>query len=327
MAYIAASITNPLICLLQKKWKAPRSVLSVLMVVLSLLFVMVLLGGFVYALGREIIGLAQNIDVIVDYFNHAIAHLYWISAYIPANAEEVLSGLVDGFSVWVQSQGAAIADSMITNTVQFTTRVGGGVVSVVIFILASYFMMADYHGFSQKLKSALSRKTYKSLSIIKSAALGALGGYLKAQIIMATIVFVFSLVALLIIQQEFALLLAFILGLIDLVPLIGTAAMLVPWAIVSIIGGDIFRGVYLLAMSLILFLMRRVLEPKVVGSQMGLSPLTALTSIYIGMQLGGVIGLILGPIVAMVIVSLYKAGLFDGWVEDVKAVMNLRKGQ
>ena len=330
LAFVAASALNPLISLLQRKLKAPRSILAVLMVSVVLLSLAAAAAGLIYALIREIVALAQDIDGILEYFSQTVLavsyHLYWILDYIPADAEEMLSNLMDGFMLWVQSQGTAFADAVISQTANVASRVGGGFVSVVIFVMAAYFMMADYPRLALKLRSIFSSKIYESYTTLKDVTLKALGSYLRAQLLMAFIAFIFSLAAFLIIRQEFALLLAFLIGVIDFVPLLGAAAVLVPWAIVSMIAGEIGKGIYLLAMSLVTFLLRRILEPKIVGIQMGLSPLTALLSIYIGMQLGGVLGLVLGPIVAMVLVSLYKAGIFDGWIKDTTAVLKLLKG-
>ena len=329
LAFLIASAMNPLICFLQKKWNISRSILSVLMVVLALLLVAAILGGFIYALAREIVALAQNIDGILESVSQAIAsvaaHSNWMLHFLPTDAEEILTGLADGFMAWIQSQGTAFADIVITQTVTVTTRVGGGIVTLVIFILALYFIMADYPRFTERVQKTLSPKTYKGYSTVKEATLSAFSGYLKAQLLMAFVTFLISLIALLIIRQEFALLIAVVLGIIDFVPVIGTSIILVPWAIINILNGAYARGVYLITLSVVAFLIRRVIEPKIVGSQMGLSPLTALVSIYIGMQLGGVIGLILGPIVAMVLLNLYKAGLFYGWIKDINAVLDLQR--
>ena len=329
MAFIAAAAMNPVICLLQKKLNAPRSALSVLMVLVALLLVASVIGGFIYAIGREVVALAQNIDLILEYLGNTVTaisvNLYWIAGYLPADAEEMLAGVLDGFMVWMQTHGTAFADTIITNTVNATTRIGGGVVTLVIFIMSSYFMMADFPRLAATVRKFFSTKTYKGYVTIKDATLSALVSYLKAQLLMAAVVFVFFLVALLIIQQDFAFLLAFLFGMIDFLPLVGTAIVVVPWAIVTIVAGEVGLGVYLLAMSLVAFLLRRMIEPKVVGSQMGLSPLTALASIYIGMQLGGVLWMILGPIVAMILVSLYKVGLFNGWIKDINSVLALQR--
>ena len=327
MAFLIASAMNPLISRLQKRLNATRGVLSVLMVAIALLCVAAIVGGFLYALGREIVSLAQNIDGIMEYLSQTIAiasdHLYWLLDYLPTDAEEVISGLVNGFMAWVQVMGTAFADAVITQTVAATARLGGGIVSIIIFIMASYFIMADYPRIAENLKNLFTKKLYKGYSTLKNAALSALGGYLRAQLLMAFVTFAISFVALLAIRQEFALLLALLLGFLDFVPVVGTSIVLVPWGIISIVGGSVARGIYLIALSLVAFLLRRVIEPKVVGSQMGLSPLMTLISIYIGMQLGGVLGLILGPIVAMIFINLYKAGLFDGWIKDIKAVLKI----
>ena len=329
LAFIVASIMNPLICLLQKKWNAPRGILSVLMVAVALLLVAAIIGGFVYALAREIVVLAQNIDSVLEYFSQSIMvisyHLYWLLDYMPANAEEIFAGLADSFMAWARAQGTAFADTVITQTVTATARVGGGVVTIIIFVMASYFIMADYPRLVEKFRNLCSTRIYTGYTTLKDAALSALGGYFRAQLLMALVIYLFTLVALLIIRQEFAFLLALLFAIIDFLPIVGTSIILVPWAIVNIISGAAARGIYLLAMSLAAFLLRRMIEPKIVGSQMGLSPLTALASIYIGMQLGGFLGLIFGPIVAMVFVSLYKAGFFDGWITDINAVLSLRK--
>jgi len=324
-AFIAAAATNPLISLLQRKWKIKRSILSIFMVILVLLAMLAIIGGLVFALVREVIQIAQNIDSVLAHFNNTIEtlsyNLYWLLNFIPANAEEMMSGLMDGFVLWVTTQGTVFADAVVANTVAITINIGGGVVSFVIFVMSAYFMMTDYPRISKRLGKLLGRKNNEGYSTLKNVTLSALGGYMKAQALMAFSIFLLTLAFLLLLRQESALLLAFLFGLLDFLPIVGTSIVLVPWGIINLLGGDYFRGFFLLGMSLTAFLVRRMIEPKIVGDQMGLSPLTALLSIYVGMQLGGVVGLILGPIVAMVLVNLYKAGVFDGWVNDVKAVV------
>jgi len=329
-AFIAASAMNPLISLLQRKWKIKRGILSIFMVILVLLIMLAIIGGLLFALVREVIQIAQNIDNVLAHFNNTLEalayNLYWLLNLIPANAEEMMSGLMDGFVLWVTTQGTVFADAVVANTVAITINIGGGVVSFVIFVMSAYFMMTDYPRISKRLSKLLGHKNNEGYSTLKNVTLSALGGYMRAQTLMAFSIFLLTLAFLLLIRQESALLLAFLFGILDFLPIVGTAIVLVPWGIINLLGGDYFRGFYLLGMSLTAFLVRRMIEPKIVGDQMGLSPLMALLSIYVGMQLGGVVGLILGPIVAMVLVNLYKAGVFDGWINDIKAVVeDIRK--
>jgi predicted PurR-regulated permease PerM len=106
-------------------------------------------------------------------------------------------------------------------------------------------------------------------------------------------------------------------------PLIGVGLVLVPWSIITLLFGELWYGFVLLGMYVVIFLLHRLLEPKIMGTQMGLPPLIALLSLYLGMNLGGILGLILGPMIATILISFYKAGVFKGAINDIKAVVRL----
>jgi len=116
-------------------------------------------------------------------------------------------------------------------------------------------------------------------------------------------------------------LIALILGVIDLLPIIGTIAALAPWGILSIIAGNVGTGIFLLILGIALFLLRKIVEPKIVGSQTGLPSLIALVSIYLGMRLAGFWGAVLGPIIVMTLISVIKAGLFENTANDIKSAI------
>ena len=82
--------------------------------------------------------------------------------------------------------------------------------------------------------------------------------------------------------------------------------------------GNFQKGLFLLALALALFIFRKLAEPKVVGNQTGLSPLLSLISIYVGMKLGGVIGMILCPILCMVVIGLYGMDFFTPTITDFR---------
>jgi len=288
-----------------------------------------IIGGFVYSLTQEVISLARNIDDVLDYFSYVSGiiseHLHWMLAFLPGSVEELFFGIGESFMLWIQAQGAVFADSVVGQTVSITTQISTEIISIIIFILAFYFMMTDFPQLAGNLKNSLGPSIYTWFRTLKDVSLSAVGRYLRAQLLLALICFVFMLIGMLIIGQQFALLLALLLAVLDFVPILGTSVVLVPWGIMSIITGELGLGIYLIALAQLFFLIRRLLEPKVMSTQTGLSPLTALLSIYLGMRIGGVFGLIFGPVFAMVFISLYKAGLFKGWVRDIKAVARLHK--
>lgn len=138
----------------------------------------------------------------------------------------------------------------------------------------------------------------------------AMFGYLKAQLILSGVVTLIIFISLLFWGQNYALIIAIICGIIDLIPFFGSGTILIPWAVVELFLGHYGKTLFLLILSLSLFLFRKLAEPKVVGNQTGLSPLLSLISIYVGMKIGGVIGMILAPILCMIIISLYGRRVF-----------------
>lgn len=120
--------------------------------------------------------------------------------------------------------------------------------------------------------------------------------YLKAQGIIIFIVAAVCVVGLLIIKNPYAILLGITIGVVDAFPVFGSGTVLVPWAVVELVQRDFFHGAVLVTLYVITLLIREILEPKLMGKEMGLKPLYVLMSVYVGIQLFGLGGIILGPI-------------------------------
>jgi len=322
LAFVMASLIYPLVNLLHKKIGMPRRTLSFLLVVLMFISVGTLIGWFVYSLVRETISLARNIEAYMDYltmsFEILTNNIKWLLDFVPGDTEVIITEIINSFLLWLQDVSKSMADYAISNTVPLTTSLGSGVVATIIFIMAAYFITADYFNLSSRLRALLGSRVYGGYDIVRNAAVSALGRYIRAQLLLALIAFFYMLTGLLLMRQDYALLLALILAVVDFLPFIGTAVILVPWAIICIVTNSIYKGVFLLALSATFFIVRRLLEPKIVSQQTGLSPLATLFSIYAGMKIAGVWGMIGGPIIAMIIISVYKTGIFNGFIKDAE---------
>jgi len=322
-AFIMAFILNPLVHFLHKKLHVPRRLLSFLIVVLVFFGLAGLAAWFIQSFVGEAVSLAKNIQVVWDNttatLNVLREKLTWLLDFLPGDTETMLTDILDSILLWLQAVSRKLADYVMTNAMTITTSVSRGVMTTVIFIMSAYFMTADY----PRLRALAERFTHNRagshIRNIKSAAMSALGGYVRAQLLLALFAFVVMFAALALYGQQYALLIAFILAVIDFLPFIGTAIMLVPWGILNLLSGDMRKGIFLLVLAASFFLARRFAEPKIVGQQTGLPPLLALVGIYLGMKLGGVWGMILGPVVMMVLISVIKSGLFDSTIKDIKA--------
>ena len=153
---------------------------------------------------------------------------------------------------------------------------------------------------------------------VKRAAVAAFGGYVKAQLILSVAIFFILLAGFVVIRQPYSVLLAFLLAVLDFIPIVGSGTVMVPWAVADLFLGEYRHAVELMVIWGIIALFRRGAEPKVVGDQTGLSPILSLISIYVGMKIAGVAGMILGPVLCMVIINIGRLGVLDGTLSDLR---------
>ena len=154
---------------------------------------------------------------------------------------------------------------------------------------------------------------------MKKTVVAAFGGYLKAQVLLSVGVFFILLAGFLITGQSYALLLALGLAVLDFIPLLGSGTVMIPWAVIAFLTRNYPTAIAVILIWSVIAVFRRMAEPKVVGDQTGLSPVLSLVSIYAGMKVGGVMGMILGPIVVLVVLNLVGIGMFRNVQRDVTA--------
>lgn len=134
------------------------------------------------------------------------------------------------------------------------------------------------------------------------------GGYVKAKLWMLLITLIILLVGILISGVPFYLVipLALLITLIDLLPVIGSGIVLIPWSVIAFLCDNIYMGIIIAVTYLILLIGRQIIEPKIMGDSIGVSPLITFISTVAGALVFGGIGLIIGPMIAVVITSIIR---------------------
>ena len=123
----------------------------------------------------------------------------------------------------------------------------------------------------------------------------------------------YLLAGLLLIRQPYALLLAVVIAFIDALPVFGTGTVLLPWAVLCCLEGNFPKGIALTALYLVIWLVRSIMEPKLMAKSAGLPPLPALMAMYVGFCAMGVAGMILGPILLLLVKQLHDGGYLHLW--------------
>lgn len=324
IAAMLAFFINPLVHLFEKKLRFPR----MLAVLTSLLFLFGVIGTIVTYLIKKIIdGIIYLSDFIPNqitdistnvqnYFNDHILPLWdqGIGLFDTMGAsqrklqEEGIQVIGGNLASMLESIGTSVANGVTS----FITALPITFTVIIFVILGIYFISKDSNKYTKMYRENLPvifrKKTLNVLRDLKSKIFG----FLKSQIILMTLTFIISLIGLLILRVDYFLTIAVIMGVLDLLPYLGPGLIIVPWSIYSFFTGDLFIGFGLLILYATTIIVRQMIEPKILSSSLELNPLAVLVSLFAGLQLFGVIGLVLGPILLVLIVSLYDAKVFEG---------------
>ena len=102
------------------------------------------------------------------------------------------------------------------------------------------------------------------------------------------------------------------IAIFDLMPLLGTGGVLLPWALIALIMQNYFIAIGVFLLYLVITAVRNSLEPRIVGNQIGLHPLATLIAMILGLELIGLVGMMLFPITLVAITNLKKQSETEG---------------
>lgn len=317
-----AWLLNPAVGWLHKKLGWPRKVLSLLLILLAFAALFGLVWALVASLVGEVASLAGNWDALVSALEGAVnAVTDAFSRFLdllPLGVQDTVSSLTARLFQWLET----VIPQVLTVAVDYAAGMAKGLpsftVALVAFLMATYFITADYPSLRARLADRLPRGPRAFLSQVKRAVSAGFGGYLKAELIISIGVFFILLGGFFLIRQDYAILLALGLAVLDFIPILGSGTVMVPWAVIDLFMGDFRHAIGLGVVWGLVALFRRLAEPKILGDQTGLSPILSLVSIYVGMRLGGVAGMILAPVLCLVALNITAAGVFDNILSDLK---------
>lgn len=329
IAYIISKIIEKPVELLTKKLKMSR----IMAVIASMLMVIAIIGGlsywFVAALIKEVIALSSQTNNIFPALYNNLSLLINRFTFFYQNLD-LSPELIEG----IQNSMLGIVNTLLTSISNLINAAGNLAVNVVvnlpniliyiiITLLSTFFISSDTKLISDALERHLPLKWLVKVQEVINDLFKALGGYLKAQGILITITFTELLIGLSIFRIKYALVLAIVIAIIDALPILGTGTVLIPWGIILLITGNYTLGFCILGLYLFILIVRQLIEPKIVGTQIGVYPLLTLIAMYTGVQLVGVFGLILGPIVLVILKIILGEVYQKGIIKEIFEVKNV----
>ena len=203
----------------------------------------------------------------------------------------------------------AFFQGLVQAIINFLTIVPGLLIEFLIYLVALFLISLELPKLKAKLEEYLSEQTKKKLFLVTSQLNKAGIGFIKAQIILSLMTFTMAMVGLTVLDVPYTALLSLLIVVVDILPILGTGSVLVPWAVIAILQDNQFLGIGLIVLFLVITVVRRIIEPKVYSSSLGISPLAALISLYIGYKIMGLAGVFLGPVMVIIYETLRKANI------------------
>lgn len=326
IGFLIAFMMNPLVNFFQDRVKMPRS----LAVLISLLLIMLVFAGLITLLVVEIASGAEylakvvpeHLITLIDYIEHLFAaQLIPIYNQLTGMFQSLESGQQDTIMDNIQNVGATIGTTAGNFIKDFFEKIPNilswfpNAATVLIFsLLGTFFISKDWYRLSAMGTKFLPNRARTSSKTVFDDLKKALFGFVRAQATLVSITTVIILIGLLILRIDYAITIALVTGIVDIIPYLGTGAVFVPWIIYEAIAGEMSTAIGLGILYVVVLVQRQIMEPKILSSSIGLDPLATLIALFVGFKTIGFLGLIVGPVILVIFNTLQRANVFqDIW--------------
>lgn len=323
---LLALLFNPFVLWLERSAKFPRW----LSVTLAILILFAILVSIVVLVVLEIASEISNLqgtlpEYIEDYINliedfimgDLVSFYDQFTAFYSSLDDEVRRNLelqVQTISSSLVNLGNNVVTTVVNGVLMFISKIPTMAVSFIISLLAFFFISKDWPKLQHKFATILPESFQSRGGSVLKDLRKAFFGFIKAQLTLISITFCIVLIGLAILGIEYALTLALIIAFVDLLPYLGTGFIFVPWIIYLFFSKNFSLVIGLSILYGIVLIQRQMMEPKILGTNVGLDPLLTLIALFVGFKLFGLIGLIIGPVSMVLIGALHRAGVFrDLW--------------
>ncbi len=292
VALFIAILIDPVVSFMDRRLKMPRAVaVIIVLAALGVVFGLLVAVG-VSEISREIDQLSRNIGGLSKSLAKAVDDLTMSAARffegLPQPVTDIIKANEGRMIALVQAAASAMA-GFLGRLPQFT-------LTLLISIVATFFVSRDFYSASARAASAMPRAWRTQFGRIRGEMLAAFMGFLRARFVLLSITAVMTILGLSVMRVNYAWLLGLACGALDILPLVGPSALFLPWALYHILVGNVGFALGLVAVLALSSAVRQVAEARVMGRNLDLHPLVALISVYVGVQLFGVKGFIAGPL-------------------------------
>lgn len=324
IGWIISLIASPMVMLLEDRLRIKRKAVSAFVIIVVVAVVVLILYGIGAKLVQETVGFLEEIPVlwqsVESELSQVQANLEGIYRRLPVQMQERLVSLGSQLGMYFSD---IVKDSDIgANTYEAVGNLAKHLpdifIALIMTLLSAYFFVADKGYLTACIRKYLPNSFYLRYDLVKRSLKNAVGGYFKAQLKIEVWIYFILLIGLMILQVDFAFLIAFLIAFLDFLPVFGTGAVMLPWALIDVLGGSYKRAVGLLIIWCVSQLIRQIIQPKIVGDSIGIPAIPTLFLLYIGYQAAGLAGMLFAVPIGIIVMNLYEEGLFETTLQSLK---------
>ncbi|MBQ6264103.1 MAG: sporulation integral membrane protein YtvI [Clostridia bacterium] len=350
-AFAVAVVLQKPVAAISKKIKLKKGLVSTVLLILFLFIVLAAVGFIGYSVYSEIVDFKNFIAAKLADLPALLESLHGIAlrivAVVPGRTGETATQAVEAaFTKMIDYaesgeeitgimslMGFSLADitskfnikGLANPVISTAMSVPSKLIAVLIFFIASFFLTLGYDGLAETAKKTLKKTTADKISTVKRITLHSLGQMGKSYAVIIGITFceislglgLLKLIGVYTGAHIFTI--AIFTAVVDILPVLGTGAVMIPWALYCLLISHQFgMALGLIIMYALITVLRQIIEPKLVGANLGIPPILTLMAMYIGLQTIGVIGMFVLPITIVVVVKLNEDGVIHLWGEKKK---------
>jgi sporulation integral membrane protein YtvI len=284
-------------------------IIAVAMTLFVLLFISVV-GEATVFLGYLPVWVSKVVPVII---NDLTRHFEGIIGALPKEWQSQFREIIyDGLKI-MQSRAGTLSGNMLSWVASLAAHLPSLLISFIITLISTFYLCSGL----ERVKSFFWRQVpakYKDLAGDTWLTFAhALGEMLRSYLFIMFITFCQLAAGLSLLRLPYSIMLAALISLVDILPVLGTGTILIPWGLFSILTGSVKQGTGILLLYAVITIVRNILEPRIIGKRIELHPLVTLIMMYLGLRVLGVVGVFLFPLIFILLKHAQETGMIRLW--------------
>lgn len=323
IAYVLALLFNPTVTYIETNFKFSRlwaTLMTILSFFILFIFIFIFISFFIFEetllilekLPSYIDHLLSFIEIVINntisYFNDNILSIFYT---LPMSQQTLIKEYVSNILTYLSDGISQILNIFIINLTMIITSLSYSITVSLIIGISLFFILKDWQQINAYFKKMVPSSFLLPIKQFTYYFKKAMVGFIKGQIIIASISAMIIFLSLVIFKIEHALTLALLSFFGDFIPYAGLGVIFIPWIIYCFLMSHYLLTIKLALLYIVLIIVRQFIEPKILASSIGISPLITLIVLFVSFSKWGFLGIVLSPLLLITISSAHHSGLLD----------------